>query len=70
MTYRVHRVDDSAAQPFVLKMLKAWTAGKVVAGVLGHSTTRVTERYAAVVPELAEEAAVAMDRALQGQVAQ
>jgi len=36
----------------------------VVASVLGHSTTRVTERYAAVVPELARQAAAAMDRAL------
>jgi len=39
----------------------------VVAAVLGHSTTRVTERYAAVVPELFQEAAAAMDRALLSQ---
>ena len=39
----------------------------VVAAVLGHSTTRVTERYAAVVPELFQEAAAAMDRALLAQ---
>jgi len=42
----------------------------VVAAILGHSTTRVTERYAAVVPELFQEAATAMDRALLGQGAQ
>ena len=42
----------------------------VVAAILGHSTIRVTERYAAVVPELFEEAAAAMDRALLGQGAQ
>lgn len=39
----------------------------VVAAILGHSTTRVTERYAAVVPELFQEAATAMDCALLGQ---
>lgn len=32
--------------------------------VLGHSTMRVTERYAKVVPELHHEAAAAMDRVL------
>lgn len=37
---------------------------RVVSQVLGHSTMRVTERYAAVVPELYEDAAAAMDRAL------
>lgn len=37
---------------------------RVVSAMLGHSTMRVTERYAAVVPELYEEAAAAMDRAL------
>jgi len=42
----------------------------VVAAILGHSTTRVTERYAAVVPELFQEAATAMDRALLGHGAQ
>jgi len=31
--------------------------------MLNHSTMRVTERYAAVVPELHEAAAAAIDRA-------
>jgi len=39
---------------------------RVVSGMLGHSTMRVTERYAKVVPELYEAAAAAMDRALGG----
>ncbi len=37
---------------------------RVVSAMLGHSTMRVTERYAAVVPELHLAAAAAMDRAL------
>jgi integrase len=36
---------------------------RVVSAMLGHSTMRVTERYAAVVPELHAAAAAAMDRA-------
>lgn len=37
---------------------------RVISAVLGHSTMRVTERYAAVMPELYKAAAAAMDRAL------
>jgi len=40
---------------------------RVVSAILGHSTMRVTERYAAVLPELYEAAAAAMDRAFGNQ---
>ncbi len=62
---RFHDLRHSAAT----LLLTMGVPLKVVAGVLGHSTTRVTERYAAVVPELAREAAAAMDRALLSQQA-
>ncbi len=59
---RFHDLRHSAATLLLAQGIPL----KVVAGVLGHSTTRVTERYAAIVPELAQEAAAAMDRALLG----
>jgi len=39
---------------------------RVVSAILGHSTMRVTERYAKVLPELHQAAAAAMDRAISG----
>ncbi len=63
---RFHDLRHSAAT----LLLTMGVPLKVISVILGHSTTRMTERYAAVVPELAREAAAAMDRALLEKKAQ